>query len=110
MGPASVVCTGQLLSVRLQPLEDFRTGTVAGQGGNHTCHYHLGNRVILLQFMEQPVRIHHVTVDDDGRGGILRRDGIIAGGNQRARIEATCKGGAQAWVALPPVAIISSMV
>ena len=65
MGPAGVVAR-ELIAILFQPLEEFRTGTIARQGGNHTCRYHLGNRVILLQFMEQPVRIHHVAVDDGG--------------------------------------------
>ena len=58
-----------------QPLEDIRTGAVVDTGS------HKGgcDAPGLYQFITQPVGVHHVTVDDGGRGGVFCPDGVVTG-------------------------------
>ena len=78
MGPAGVVAL-EIGTVVFQPLEDLRTGAVVGQGTNNgTCHHQVA-QLKLLQLIQQAVGVHHVAVDDNGRIGIFRRDGVVTG-------------------------------
>ena len=93
--PAFIVRAFEQIAVAMlfQPLEHFGTGTEVDVGRYKRCHDVATGSV---QAVQQHVRIHHVTVDDDGRSGLFRRDGVVAGSRQRTRPKAAFKGGGQA--------------
>ena len=73
MVPALEFRALQQVGILFQPGEDGRAGTES----DFVCLEGLLDSAILHQIRQQKIRIERITVDDAGRGGLGRRDGVL---------------------------------